>query len=180
MSMTLRVRPLLRPWKRCLSTAAFPTWNSLLFPSAQDSHILLTQLPYNETRAPNRANTSPFTPQEWTSQRLPSCLYLSKDLPYRMHQDLRRVIDEHCPTRAHAVLQGHGRINTPTGQFLQLQYNFRQINSHNEVLLDDDIYQLIVILFSLITSTPSIIRSKSCGTTSRLQHLTGSLGNSWM
>jgi hypothetical protein len=129
MSPILHARPLLHPWKRNLST--FPTWNSLLFPSAQNSHIVAPVM-VNETReeVDRFVHTSSFSPRECTSQRLLSCLHLTKELPYKMHQDLRHIINEHrhCRIRAegtHTTIRGRTTTPSETFSYLQIDLGYR-------------------------------------------------------
>jgi hypothetical protein len=147
MSPILHVRPLLRPWKRNLST--FATWPSLLFPSAQDTHMVLPKLlQINETPEGVDHYTSSFAPQEWTSQRLPSRLHLAKDLQYKMHQDLCHIINEHCHIRAENLTK------TPRDSFSYFRRSLeriRHVTKGNVTMMANHVSYLVYDIHYVLT-----------------------------
>ncbi|KAH9973496.1 hypothetical protein BGW80DRAFT_1560357, partial [Lactifluus volemus] len=144
MSPILHARPLLRPWKRNLYRLA--TWNSLLYPSAQDTHMVLPKLDVGKTLEEVDPRTSSFTPLEWTSQRLPSRLHLTKELPYKMHQDLRHILNEHCRTQAGNL------ISTPSDPFSVLRHGCTQIHVFDSKS-PSDVTTMATYLYWLVCST---------------------------
>ncbi|KAI0253536.1 hypothetical protein BJV78DRAFT_1152933 [Lactifluus subvellereus] len=67
----------------------------VLIPNGQDNRIPLSKI--DETEGWPSPHTSTFNSQEWHPDRLPSPRASNRGL--RMHEDLRRIPDEHCANR---------------------------------------------------------------------------------
>ncbi|KAI0272872.1 hypothetical protein BGY98DRAFT_1099750 [Russula aff. rugulosa BPL654] len=77
--------------------APIHTWRDLLLPNEQDTHhVILSQV----TEGQRTAITSSFSLLAWDPERLPSAAHLFEDLPSRMHEHLRVIIDQHFSDQA--------------------------------------------------------------------------------
>jgi hypothetical protein len=109
---------LIRPWKRSLSCLCFLPGTASSYPV----HKAYTYFCHNCC-----ASTKHGHWKEDITLPIPHLLFLksglAKDLPYRMQQEMRYIIDEHCRTRAeetHAMVRGRRGICTPSDQFLDM------------------------------------------------------------
>jgi hypothetical protein len=93
-----------------MSGAPIHTWRDLLLPNEQNTHVIL-----EVTEGHNTAKTSSFSLPAWDPERLPPSAHLFKNLPSRMHEHLRVIIDQHFSDQAArtSFTNRRGRSVTP-------------------------------------------------------------------
>ncbi|KAI0272858.1 hypothetical protein BGY98DRAFT_150141 [Russula aff. rugulosa BPL654] len=93
-----------------MSGAPIHTWRDLLLPNEQDTHVIL-----EVTEGHNTAKTSSFSLPAWDPERLPPSAHLFENLPSRMHEHLRVIIDQHFSDQAArtSFTNRRGRSVTP-------------------------------------------------------------------
>jgi hypothetical protein len=79
-----------------MASAPIYTWKDLLLPNEQDTRVLL----YGVTEGQITAMTSSFSLTAWDPERLPRSAHLFEDLPSRMQEHLRVIIDQHFSDQA--------------------------------------------------------------------------------
>ncbi|KAI0255086.1 hypothetical protein BJV78DRAFT_1279691 [Lactifluus subvellereus] len=106
--------------------SVFTTWRNLLVPNGRDTRISLLRV--DETGGHRPPQTSTFNPPVWHHNRLPSRVYLVRALPFKMHQDLRRILRERCADRAAATqFILYGRSYTPDDVLSNLRKECKNI-----------------------------------------------------
>ena len=102
--------------------APIHTWRDLLLPNEQDTHRVIL---YQVTEEQRTAVTSSFSLLAWDPEKLPSAAHLFEDLPSRMHEHLRVIIDQHFSDQAArtSFKNREGRSVTPVHVIERLRDN---------------------------------------------------------
>ena len=95
-----------------MAGAPIHTWKDLLLPNEQDTRVILSRVTEEQTVTPM---TSSLSLPAWDPERLPPSAHLFEDLPSRMQEHLRVIVDQHFSDQAAGTsFTNHGGyINTP-------------------------------------------------------------------
>jgi hypothetical protein len=108
---------------RTHTSKAFRTWTDFILPNGRETRLLLSEV--DETVDPNSATTSSFTPVEWHPDRLPFHIYVVNDLPSKMEDHLRHLLDEHyVKPAAKTSFTKYGTRITPDRVWGSLQWSY--------------------------------------------------------
>jgi len=108
---------------RTHTSKTFRTWKDLILPNGRDTRIFLFEV--DEREDPKSAKTSSFTPPEWQPDRLPSHIYVVNDLPSKMEDHLRHLLDEHyAKPAARTRFTKYGTRITPNDVWNNLRMSY--------------------------------------------------------